>query len=319
MAQVNVFAQLASRLLSSINQIVQVFVMAVIAYGFLQGETNPLSLVLSSIVLPLYFSHLSIITNSNLNKRDMRNSQALWDSWKEKREPSGEHTISAITEVAFDLPELKIKDRVLAHDIIGSYKKGDVVWVQGASGTGKSTLMKLLPKFRQSDGVYINGLDIREIDNRSLRSHLEYLSQQVPIIKGTLRDNLFFNREYSQAVEEQMKDDPVLRSILAEKTMDTVIQEGGSNLSGGEKQKIAIARTLYDQVDVMILDEIASNIDKQSATEIYQRILQNKDDRITFIISHDYLPEHTPIRSCPLPYGHAAQGQGEPQGRHLIQ
>ena len=72
--------------------------------------------------------------------------------------------------------------------------------------------------------------------------------------------------------------------------MNSPISEGGSNLSSGEKQKIAIAHTLYKNVDVMVLDEVTSNIDKQSAVEIFDRLMLDKNNRITFIISHDELP-----------------------------
>jgi len=72
--------------------------------------------------------------------------------------------------------------------------------------------------------------------------------------------------------------------------MDTFISENGGNLSGGEKQKIALARSLYDDVDVIILDEVTSNIDKDSAKEIYKRVLQKHDEKIIFVISHDDMP-----------------------------
>jgi subfamily B ATP-binding cassette protein MsbA len=85
--------------------------------------------------------------------------------------------------------------------------------------------------------------------------------------------------------------------------MDTVIEEGGANLSGGEKQKLSIARALYDDVDVLILDEITSNIDKESAADIMSRILENSAGKITFIISHDPLPANYANISLPLTAG----------------
>lgn len=84
--------------------------------------------------------------------------------------------------------------------------------------------------------------------------------------------------------------DPILRTILQTKTMDSQINENGTNLSGGEKQKIALARALYDEVDILILDEVTSNIDKESASDIYQRIVEIHYNKIIFIISHDELP-----------------------------
>lgn len=187
---------------------------------------------------------------------------------------------------------LEMKDKVLAKDINGTYHKGDIVWVRGDSGVGKSTLVKLIPKFRITDKILINGVDIREVSNKSLRSRVDYLSQNVPIIKGTLRDNLFFNKKYTKEQELQFINDSILQTISQDKAMNSPINENGTNLSGGEKQKIAIARALYDDVDVdvLILDEVTSNIDKQSAADIYNRILQNHNNKIIFIISHDDLP-----------------------------
>ena len=73
--------------------------------------------------------------------------------------------------------------------------------------------------------------------------------------------------------------------------MDSFIEENGANLSGGEKQRIALARALYDDVDVMILDEVTSNIDKESAEMILRRVIENGREKIIFMISHDSMPE----------------------------
>lgn len=78
---------------------------------------------------------------------------------------------------------------------------------------------------------------------------------------------------------------------MKNKTFDDIIDNAGANLSGGEKQKIAIARSLYSNAEVLILDEITSNIDAESAEEILQSLLKNKDKRITFIITHDQLQQ----------------------------
>jgi subfamily B ATP-binding cassette protein MsbA len=291
MAKVNVFAQISSKLLSSINHIVQIMIMAVVVYQFMINQTNPLVLIMYSIILPLYFSSMSTITNSNLNKRDMTNSSELLQEWKNNRENNGVTYVDEISTVAFNVDVLSIKGKYLASNIKSTFHKGDIVWVKGDSGTGKSTLMKLLPKFHATDTVLINGIDIQYINNQSLRENLNYLSQNIPIIKGTLRDNLFFNRTYSKEIEKKLLDEEILASVFEDKTMDTVISEDGANLSGGEKQKIAIARVLYDNVDVLILDEITSNIDKDNAVKIYHRIIKEHEDKIIFIISHDDLPQ----------------------------
>lgn len=91
--------------------------------------------------------------------------------------------------------------------------------------------------------------------------------------------------------EEKLKQEPILQSIFSNKDMDSLIDENGTNLSGGEKQRIALARALYDDVDVIILDEVTSNIDKESAEIILERIMSGKEQKIIFIISHDTMPE----------------------------
>ncbi len=290
MANINIYAQVSSKVLSSVNQIAQVIIMAMVVYDFMINHLDPTALILYSIILPMYFSNMSIIVRSNLNKRDMKNSRAFISEMKANAEKTGTKTIDSINEVVIDIPMLEMKDKVLAKDINGTYHKGDIVWIRGDSGAGKSTLVKLIPKFRITDKILINGVDIREVSNKSLRSRVDYLSQNVPIIKGTLGDNLFFNKQYTKEQELQFINDPILQTILKDKAMNSLINENGTNLSGGERQKIAIARALYDDVDVLILDEVTSNIDKQSAADIYNRILQNHNNKIIFIISHDDLP-----------------------------
>ena len=125
--------------------------------------------------------------------------------------------------------------------------------------------MKLLLKYRQENSIYVNHIDIKSIENSCLKNNLSYLSQDVPIINGNLRENFFFNKSYSSDLEDKIKNEPFLSSILKNKDMDSIIGDHGANLSGGERQKISVARILYDQKDLLILDEITSNIDDKSA------------------------------------------------------
>lgn len=292
MASVNILAQSASKFLKSLNQVVQTMILALIVYDVLENNDSVIYLVLYSILLPIYFQNLSVVTNSNLNKRDMKIALDFLDEWDNHLEENGTRELKEVNEITFDIPTLKIKDRELAKNVKGSFEKGDIVWIRGDSGTGKSTLLKLLPKFRVTEGVYINGIDIRDYDNSSIRTKVNYLSQNVPIIKGTLRENLFFNREYDKKIEEKLIKEPILKTILESKSLDTMIEESGANLSGGEKQKIAIARSLYDEGEILVLDEITSNIDKDSAVDIMDQLVSNRENKIIFIISHDDLPKN---------------------------
>ncbi len=291
MADINIYAQISSALLKSINNITSVLIMVFLVMDYVKLNQSPVVLILYTIILPLFFSQINQLTHSNLNKRDMINSKKFIEELNQSRESDGLIDIESIETVDLQIDALMIEDRVLSKNINGSYKKGSIVWIKGSSGAGKSTLLKLIPKFRESDKIKINEINIAKITNKSIRSSVEYLSQSVPIIKGTLRDNLFLGKNYSLEIENDLLKDPILHTILENKNMDTVILEGGSNLSGGEKQKIAIARALYNHSDVLILDEITSNIDKESANDIFDRIIADSNDKITFIITHDDLSE----------------------------
>ena len=111
------------------------------------------------------------------------------------------------------------------------------------------------------------------------------------IIKGSVRDNLLFGKEYLGIEDAQLQKISLLSSVLSNKTLDDEILEGGANLSGGEKQKIAIVRALLSDPEILILDEVCSNIDRQTSDEIYDMLKSEKERRITIIISHDDLPE----------------------------
>nr|WP_317379680.1 ABC transporter ATP-binding protein [uncultured Faecalimonas sp.] len=291
MADINVFAQASSKVLRSVNSIAQTMIMALTVFQYLEADGSPLMMVLMVVLFPIYTSNLSIITNANLSRQNLNVSKEFIRQMDEKEEVDGTREISQISSVKIDIDTLQIKGKELAHGIRGEFYPGDIVWVKGESGKGKSTLVKLLLKFRKSDGIWLNGIPLSEITNASLRLRINYLSQNVPIVKGSLRENLFFNKEWDAQTEEKLKQEPILQGILEKKTMDSFIEENGANLSGGEKQRIALARALYDDVDVMILDEVTSNIDKESAEMILRRVIENGREKIIFMISHDSMPE----------------------------
>lgn len=170
--------------------------------------------------------------------------------------------------------------------------KGDIVWVQGKSGSGKSSLMKQLVKFREPAGISINNKPISSISNSCLRSLIDYIPQNNSIINGTIRDNLFLNKKYSIETEDNLKKSELLTSIFQNKNFDTMIMDMGANLSGGEKQKLALARSLYSDAEVLIFDEVTANIDSESTALILNTIKSTCKNKIVFIISHEALPEN---------------------------
>lgn len=290
MMDINIYARGVSQVLSSVNEIAKVLVVVLAVYQFMSVEDNPFFVMMVVMLIPIYFSHISIITRANLDKQGMKAALKFVEDMESKREADGSLECGKIKRIAFSIDSLTVGDCTLKRMVNGICRTGNVVWVRGDSGSGKSTLVKLLPKFRETGGIKINGIELSKLKNESLRRRVYYMSQEVPIIKGTLRENLFFNREWSQEEEEKLRKETILEGLLERIGMDDMIEEYGANLSGGEKQKIAVARMLNEDVDVLILDEITSNVDKESAQKILDRIFECSEDKIVFIISHDNLP-----------------------------
>jgi len=286
MSNVNKFGQMSNQIFTNINDICRVFIMVLVVYEFTSKTGNVVDLIFFTVVLPIYFSGLTKIVSANLSKRDLTASKEFIQWMKDNKEQNGEIELAQVDTIRLKIQQLQVGDLILGQQIESTFTKGDIVWVKGESGSGKSTLLKLLPKFRTTDTIYINEIDLRKYTNESLRKHVDYLSQSVPIIHGTLLENLFFNKAYSKEAEIEMRKDKLLQTILVDKSMDTEILENGSNLSGGEKQKIAFIRALYNGTDVLILDEITSNIDMQSAMDIYNKIKEVATGKIIFAITH---------------------------------
>lgn len=293
MAQVNKYAQTSSSFISSLNSMLQTVCILLVMYNYLSGANQVLPVVIYTIVLPLFFSNISIITNINLNKNNLKVSQEFIAFLDSEQEKDSNETIRSIEKIEFDVGEIQLgEEQIFKTNIKDKFIKGDIIWLQGKSGSGKSSLMKQLVKFRKTSEILINEKPISSINNSCIRSLIDYIPQNNSIINGTIRDNLFLNKHHSNETEEALKKSDLLSTILQNKNFDTMIMDMGANLSGGEKQKLAIARSLYSDAEVLIFDEVTANIDTESTSLILSAIKNICKNKIVFIISHEALPEN---------------------------
>jgi len=287
MERINTFAQCSSRGIYAINNIAQIFSMLLIIYQITTNSMSSLSYVLYFTLFPIYFQKISSITKINLDKQKLIVAQNYVEELKANLEPREEVELENIESISFDVNKLNIKENDIVVNIHGMYKKGSVVRIQGKSGAGKSTLAKMLLKFRRCEGIQVNNIELQKINTNSLRKKVYYLSQNVTIINDTLRNNLFLNKKWNQEDEDKLLQMSILQPVLKRISLESIILEGGANLSGGEKQRIAIARAMLEKPEVAIYDEITSNLDNYSVKNIWKDILKDHEDKIIFIISHD--------------------------------
>ena len=191
----------------------------------------------------------------------------------------------AIKNLSFQYGEQKIID-----DLSLSIKKGEKIAFVGESGSGKSTLIRILLgllKYNQGE-VRLGDMELKEICLNNLYDRVSYLSQDAPVFDGTIKENLVFEKQVS---EEQMLG--VLREVqlshlvenLAE-GLNTEIGEKGTCLSGGEKQRLALARLWFEDSELVILDEATSAMDNLTEENVMKSVMQKMKDKTVIAIAH---------------------------------
>ena len=170
-------------------------------------------------------------------------------------------------------------------------KPGETIALVGTSGAGKSTLVNLLTRFYEYDGgsITIDEIELNTVSKKSLRSAIGYVTQEAFLFNGPVRENLHFGKrnatddEMWQALKAANAEDFVLN--LAE-GLDTVVGERGIKLSGGEKQRLSIARALLKNPPILLLDEATASVDSETERLIQKALDHLMEDRTAFVIAH---------------------------------
>jgi len=176
-------------------------------------------------------------------------------------------------------------------DVSLSVKKGEILGIHGRSGSGKSTLLKLLMRFYdpKSGSIKINGETLPNINTRSLRDNIAYITQQTYIFNETIEENIRLARR-DATLEEMMeaaKKASIHDFILSlPEGYQTKMTELGGNLSDGEKQRIGIARAFLHNAPIILLDEPTSNLDSLNEAMILKSLLNVKAEKLIILVSH---------------------------------
>jgi ATP-binding cassette subfamily B protein len=170
-------------------------------------------------------------------------------------------------------------------------RAGTICGIVGETGSGKSTLMSLLLRLHEpADGtIFIDGVDIKQMSLRRLQDAIGFVSQDIFLFSGTLRENILLGVENGGAhqVEEAVRISQLLPAIQSFGAgFDTVIGERGVRLSGGQKQRTALARAIIKNPPILILDDAFSSVDVETEEEILRELRQFMRGRTTLLISH---------------------------------
>lgn len=199
--------------------------------------------------------------------------------------------------VCFSYPDVEARegddadDRPVIDHLDLVVRPGETIALVGPSGGGKSTTCSLLPRFYDvtAGSITIDGQDVREVTQESLRRAIGLVQQDVYLFDGTLRENIGYGRPGASDAEiEEAARKANIHDFIAglPEGYDTVVGERGSRLSGGQKQRVAIARVFLKDPAILILDEATSALDNESEEAVQESLERLAADRTTIIIAH---------------------------------
>lgn len=197
-----------------------------------------------------------------------------------------------IKEVIFEHVDFCYPDgeEAVLKDISFSARAGQTTAIIGSTGSGKSTLIQLIPRFYDVTGgrVLVNGVDVRQINSHKLREHIGFVAQKANLFSGTIEENIRFGR--SEATDEEIRHAAEIAQA-ADFIMDKPkgfkerIVEGAGNLSGGQKQRLSIARALVRKPDIYIYDDSFSALDMKTDAVLRQALKPEVKNAIVIIVA----------------------------------
>ncbi len=270
----------------------------IIWYGgskVISGESTPGNFFSFTAALLMLYEPIKRLNKENHNiQQGLAATQRVFEIID--REPEIKEKENAIElgkvegEIEFVNVSFKYDERYVLKNVNLKIRKGEVVAIVGESGVGKTTLVNLIPRFYDvtEGSVKIDGIDVRNVKIRSLRENIAIVTQDTILFNDSILNNITFGQEIDL---EKVK--MAISMAYAEEIVDKLpdglhssIGEKGVKLSGGEKQRIAIARAIYKNAPILILDEATSSLDSASELKV-QKALENLiRGRTTIIIAH---------------------------------
>lgn len=167
--------------------------------------------------------------------------------------------------------------------------KGQTVGIIGSTGSGKSSLVSLIPHYYDATKgrVTVNGRDVKSVDKEELRSNIGFVMQKAVLFAGTVRDNIKWGKKDAtdEEINEALRIAQVYDNVYEKNGLDTVIEQNGANLSGGQKQRLSIARAIVSKPEIIVLDDSASALDFATEKALREAILSLDYKPTLFIVS----------------------------------
>ena len=265
-------------------------------YSVIKGETTPGTFFSFMAALLMLYAPVRDLNKMNLEIQEGFAAAArvfeLLDAAPEIQDEEGAFPLPPISSgVDFQGITFRYDEEPVLTGITLHVKMGEVVALVGMSGAGKTSLVNLLPRFYDVDEgrVLIDGHDIRQVTLKSLRDQIGLVTQQTILFNDTVRNNITYGsldrseEEIVEAAKAAQAHDFIMRLPQG---YETLIGEQGAKISGGERQRLSIARALLKNAPILILDEATSSLDSDSETEVQKALDRLMKNRTVFVIAH---------------------------------
>lgn len=267
------------------------------AYHVIQGKLTVGQMLVVIAYIAAVYKPLETISTTVGALQDrfisLRTTFGLMDTEPDIQDaPHARSIATARGQIAYENVQFSYSGRKdTLKDISFEAKPGQVVGIVGPTGAGKSTLVSLLPRFydAKQGRILLDGVDIRELTLKSLRSQVSIVLQEPLLFSGTIAENIRYGRlgasmdEIVEAATAANAHEFILR---LPKQYDTVLGERGAAISGGERQRISVARAFLKNAPILILDEPTSSVDSKTEAVILDALDRLMMGRTTFMIAH---------------------------------
>jgi len=285
-----------SPVMSFVRMTGYVLVLAIGGREVMQGDLSLGDFTKFLLFLSLFYEPIDRL--NGLNQMALSGKAAadrvfqILDAEDEPNAISGKKLPSPVSgAVRFDRVSFSYQDQPTLHEVTLEARPGQTIALVGATGAGKTTVLSLLARFYEATGgkIELDGHDIAGLSKETLRDHLAYVTQEAFLFNGTVRENLMLGKrdatdEELWAALEAAHADPFVRELP--QLLDTNVGERGVKLSGGEKQRLSIARALLKNAPILLLDEATASVDSETERLIQDALDHLMQNRTAFVIAH---------------------------------
>lgn len=267
---------------------------SILLYGYFEktisvGEIVALITLIENAYTPIAIFNV-LYVQYKLDKTSFQRFERFLDLKEDEQLKNGKGISSLSMDISIQDLIFAYDEKIILQHLSFSIKKGEKVAFVGESGSGKSTLIKIFAGLLKSErgSILYGNTELKDIYLESYYEHLTYISQDTPIFDGTIRENLMFGEEKTEEEILKVLNCVQLQELISnlEYGIDTKIGERGSNLSGGEKQRLALARLWFEDRDIIIFDEATSALDNLTEELVMKEVLQVCKDKTVITIVH---------------------------------